>query len=118
MRTDRISPSEQDLIDRHRDQDLRQVASDIQAVLSMPEGRRLFMAMVLQSGVYTHTRREDNLPYLAGRRDAALELMSDANDAAAELVLKARQERHDLISERNRQLRELKHKEAKNGTNA
>lgn len=99
-----------DAVERHKAEDARQLANDINAVLATPQGRRLFIAMIFQGGVYTHTRRGDDHTYLAGRRDACLELMSVANDFAAAQVLIARKERHDLISARNAELRGLTQK--------
>ena len=95
---------------RHADQDNRQVAADIVEVLSTQAGRRLFFAMVMQGGVYTHSRVGDNCEYMAGRRDAALEAMQAANTHAPELVLKARHERHETISARNAELKNLEQK--------
>lgn len=95
---------------RHADEDNRQLAHDVKEVLSTAAGRRLFMAIVFQGGVYSHTRRGDDHTYLAGRRDACLELMNVANAAAADQVLLARKERHDLISARNAELRGLTQK--------
>lgn len=97
-------------VERHKAEDARQLANDINAVLNTAQGRRLFIAIVFQGGVYSHTRRGDDHTYLAGRRDACLELMNVANAAAADQVLLARKERHDLISARNAELRGLTQK--------
>lgn len=106
----KLNAAQQAAVERHKAEDARQLANDINAVLATPQGRRLFIAMIFQGGVYTHTRRGDDHTYLAGRRDACLELMSVANEFAAAQVLIARKERHDLISARNAELRGLQQK--------
>lgn len=99
---------------RHRDKDALQLERDVKAVLSTPAGRRLFMAIAMQGGVYHHSRPDTDHVYTAGRRDAALELMAVANAHAPELVLKARQERHDLVSARNAEIMNKQNKNKEN----
>ena len=106
------SPSVRALVEQHREDDRNTQADDIRKVMSTREGRRLLVAIMFQGGVYSHSQTNDNLAYVAGRRDAVLEVMKDCNEVAADLVLQARLERHQLISERNRQMRDLMNHEA------
>lgn len=102
-------------VTRHDEQDARQMDRDIKEVLGTSAGRRLLVSMMFKGGVYTHSRRDDNHVYLAGRRDAALEVMHYANLSAPEQVLKARSERHETISARNAELRNIENQKG-NGT--
>ena len=100
------SPVVEAIAERHRAEDRRQQAEDMRKILSMPEGRRMLVAMMFQAGVYTHSQQTDNLAYMAGRRDLALELMRDAIEACPEMVLKARLERHETITARNAEIKQ------------
>ena len=106
------SPAVRALVEQHHEDDRHAMAEDIRKVMSTKEGRRILIAIMFQGGVYAHSKTADNLAYVAGRRDAALEVMKDCNEVAADLVLQARLERHQLISERNKQVRELMNHEA------
>lgn len=99
------------VVAKHRTSDEHQLYQDIQSVMAAPAGRRLFMAIVMQGGVYTRTERSDNLDYISGRRDAALDVMHAVNRCAAEQILIARRERQELISSRNSEIRNIMNKE-------
>lgn len=100
------SPVVEAIAERHRAEDRRQQAEDMRKILSMPEGRRMLVAMMFQAGVYSHSQQTDNLAYTAGRRDLALEIMRDANDVCPESVLQARLERHETISRMNQEIKQ------------
>ena len=108
----KLNPAQEALDRSFRAQDRKQEEADLRAILSTPHGRRWFLRLIGQTGVYGHSERGDDLPYRAGRRDIGIEIMHDANDVAADMVLLARQERHVLISERNQAMKNLEQKEA------
>ena len=114
MNPSRRSPAAISLEEKHREDDRRQLASDVRKMMEIPEGRRILIAIAFSGGIYAHTQKGDNLEYIAGRRDAALEVMASANQVASDLVLKARLERHTLIAERNREFASLLEHENQN----
>ena len=107
----KLTPAQERLDQHFRDQDRQQAEKDLRDILSTPQGRRWLMLLIMQTGVYGHSKKGDDVVYLAARRDVGIEILYDANDAAADLVLLARQERHALISQRNADMKNLEPKE-------
>lgn len=107
----RLTPAQERLDQHFRDQDRRQAERDLRDILSTPQGRRWLILLIMQTGVYGHSKKGDDVAYLAARRDVDIEVLHDANDVAADLVLLARQERHALISQRNEDLKNLEPKD-------
>ncbi len=103
---------EQDVLDRHRRQEERQLAEDVAAVMATPAGRRLFMAMLGKSGVY---RRSDpgRLEYDAGRRDGGLEALHIVNRFARSGAALAAAERDESVTARNSELESAREQDRK-----
>lgn len=103
----RLTPAQERLDASFREEDRRQAERDLREILSAPCGRRFLMAIIMQTGVYAHSRKTDDVAYLAARRDVGIEILQDANSSAPDLVMQARAERNKLISERNAQMKNL-----------
>ncbi len=86
---------------KHDEQDAAQFTEDVQAVMKTTAGRRLFMRLLHEGGVYRHSMPDDVLPYVAGRRDAALEIMHAVNLHAVGQSLTALQEHNAFVEHRN-----------------
>lgn len=107
----KLNPAQESMDRQFKAQDRRQEADDLRAILATPQGRRWFLRLIGQAGVYGHTERGDDFTYRAGRRDIGIEILHDANDVAADMVLLARTERHQLIANRNQAMKNLETKE-------
>lgn len=94
-----MTEAAEQLAKTYRDDDRRQMADDIRAVLSTPSGRRLLMAAIGIGGVHAPLGRAAS-EYDSGHRDAAAELLAFANQHARPLTALAAQERTDLCSKR------------------
>lgn len=86
---------------KQAEQDAAQFSADIQAVMNTPAGRRLFMRLLYEGGVYSRSTPTDDRAYVAGRRDAALEVMNAVNQHAVGQSLSALQEHNALVERRN-----------------
>ncbi len=118
MKRDHVKRAEvQERIARKED---KQLTADIQHIMGIPAGRRLFMKMVMSGGIYDIAPRDAAHEYESGRRSATLEMMSAVNDCAPALVIKAREEFHATNAEYIRRLRRAvkedeKHKQKEEG---
>lgn len=90
---------------KHAAIDLAQLELDVQAVMDIPAGRRLFMRILASGGVYRHSDPNDDRAYAAGRRDAALEIMGAVNRHACAKSLLALQENNAVLEKRNEEIR-------------
>lgn len=99
---------------KHRDEDDRQLADDVRAVMATEPGQRLFAAMLHKGGVYRFSKPDDNLAYHAGRRDAVLEVMTAVNRYSPAMAALAVKQRNAQVAERVAALEEAQKKDTDN----
>jgi hypothetical protein len=87
----------------------RQQEEDARTVLATPAGRRLVMAALAKSGVWSRTGCADGdavrLAYACGRRDGAADLLGFCNRCAPERMAEAMRENTALTARWNEEIR-------------
>lgn len=89
---------------RHKELDDIQVATDVAEIMKTPAGRRTFMRILVQGGIYRKIENGPDLPFVAGRRNAALEVLQAVNAHAVEAAMLALTEHNIEMTRRNREL--------------
>lgn len=89
---------------KHAELDALQLAQDVAEIMATPAGRRVFMRLLVDGGVYRQSSPGEDRSYTAGRRDAALEIMQAVNRHACPAALEALQEHNEKMDRRNREI--------------
>ncbi len=89
---------------KHAELDALQLAQDVAEIMALPAGRRVFMRLIVDGGVYRQSAPGEDRAYVAGRRDAALEVMRAVNLHSCQAALVALQEHNEKMERRNREL--------------